>query len=135
MQFDTKIAVIVREDLQAWQKLNVTAFTMSGVAGLPDMLGEPYEDGSGRRYLPMIRQPILIFAATPEELRVAYDRATTSDAVCSIYIDDLFATPHDEANRAAVRAHPSDSLPLAGMACRGRKKVMDRVLKGLRLHP
>ena len=33
MQFDTKIAVILRDDLPTWQKLNVTAFTMSGIAG------------------------------------------------------------------------------------------------------
>lgn len=26
MQFDTKIAVVIRSDLQAWQKLNVAAF-------------------------------------------------------------------------------------------------------------
>ena len=26
MQFDTKIAVVIRTDLEAWQKLNVAAF-------------------------------------------------------------------------------------------------------------
>lgn len=134
MQFDTKIAVVVREDLEAWQKLNVTAFTVSGIASLPEVLGEPYEDGSGRRYLPMICQPILVFAATADELRQVYDRAAGTEAAFSIYTSDLFATPHDDANRAAVRAHASDALPLVGMACRGPKKVMDRILKGLRLH-
>ena len=29
--FDTKIAIMVREDLQVWQQLNVTAFMLSGV--------------------------------------------------------------------------------------------------------
>ena len=29
--FDTKIAVIIRDDLATWQKLNVTAFLMSGI--------------------------------------------------------------------------------------------------------
>jgi hypothetical protein len=48
MQFDTKIAVVVREDLPTWQKLNVTAFTVSGIASLPDVLGENYVDASGR---------------------------------------------------------------------------------------
>jgi hypothetical protein len=27
--FDTKVAVVVRDDLAAWQRLNVTAFLMS----------------------------------------------------------------------------------------------------------
>ena len=31
--FDTKIAIVVREDLAVWQKLNVTAFLTSGVVG------------------------------------------------------------------------------------------------------
>jgi len=33
MEFDTKIVVIVRDDLAIWQKLNITAFTVSGIAG------------------------------------------------------------------------------------------------------
>src|SRR5215212_3115705 len=54
--FDTKVAVVVREDLAAWQRINVCAFLMSGVvagAGEP-VVGPHYEDGSGRRYLPML---------------------------------------------------------------------------------
>ena len=31
--FDTKIAILVRDDLATWQKLNVTAFLMSGITG------------------------------------------------------------------------------------------------------
>ncbi len=29
--FDTKVAVVVRDDLEPWQRLNVTAFLVSGV--------------------------------------------------------------------------------------------------------
>src|SRR5262249_35792061 len=54
MRFDTKIAVVVRSDLATWQKLNVTAFLASGVAaGVDEVAGKPYEDGSGNRYLEM----------------------------------------------------------------------------------
>ena len=31
MADDTKIAVVVRDDLETWQKLNVTAFVVSGL--------------------------------------------------------------------------------------------------------
>lgn len=134
MQFDTKIAVILRDDLLVWQKLNVTAFTVSGIASLPDLLGEPYVDGSDTTYLPMIKQPILIFAATPVELQAAYTVAHDRELACSIYTEDLFATTHDAANRAAVRAVPSTELRLVGMAVRGSRKAMDKVVKGLRLH-
>src|ERR1700727_750188 len=60
MQFDTKIAVVIRTDLEAWQKLNVAAFLTSGiVAAFPECIGEPYQDGPGTRYLQLIGQPIL----------------------------------------------------------------------------
>ena len=48
MRFDTKIAVVLREDLAVWQKTNVAAFLVSGIAGTdPATVGEPYEDASG----------------------------------------------------------------------------------------
>lgn len=134
MQFDTKIAVVLRGDLPTWQKLNVTAFTVSGIASIEDVLGEPYVDGSDRAYLPMIKQPILIFGADHEQLRGVYEQALSKDVQLSIYTEELFATPHDEANRAAVRAVPSGELKLVGVALRGKKKVMDKLLKGLSLH-
>ena len=36
--FETKIAIVVREDLLVWQKLNVTAFLTSGVLGADSSL-------------------------------------------------------------------------------------------------
>ena len=135
MQFDTRIAVVVRDDLLVWQKLNVTAFTVSGIASLPDVVGAPYVDGSDRVYLPMFRQPVMVFAASSEEMRDVYDRAVEREVPMAIYTEELFGTPHDDANRAAVRAVPSAELRLVGLAMRGKKKAMEKVLKGLRLHP
>ena len=52
--FDTKIAIVVRDDLAAWQKLNVTAFLTSGIVGATEgLLGEPYEDAAGNTYNPL----------------------------------------------------------------------------------
>ncbi len=140
MTFETKIAVLLRDDLLPWQRLNVTAFTVGGIAALPDVVGAPYEDASGRRYLPMIRQPVLAFQASREQLRAAYARACAradagEDVALSIYTADLFATPHDDANRAAVRAVPSEALDLVGLAVRARRKAVDGLTKGLALHP
>ena len=126
---------MVREDLEVWQKLNVTAFTISGIAGTQEVMGKEYEDGSSRRYLPMIMQPILIFSAGRDEIRMVYAKAVSRDVVMTIYTEELFSTPNDDANRTAVRAVGSDDLKLVGMALRGRKKPMDRILKGLTLHP
>jgi hypothetical protein len=75
VQFETKIAVVLRDDLAAWQKTNVTAFLVSGIAGtVPGVVGEPYQDASGNEYLPMFIQPVLVYEADASALRRAYDR-------------------------------------------------------------
>lgn len=135
MKFDTKIAVVLREDLATWQKLNVTAFTISGIAGtVVGIVGENYEDGSGNQYLPMIVQPIMVFSADAAQIRTAYERAMGQELRFAIYTEELFSTGHDEANREAVKAVPAEELKIVGLALRGDKKVVDRVMKGLSLH-
>jgi len=136
MRFDTKIAIAVAEDLAAWQKLNVTAFLASAVAGgVPGLIGERYEDGSGHTYLPMFRQPVLIYAADAQALRRVRGQATERGIDVAVYIEEMFKTGHDEANRAAVLAVTAEEMPLVGVAVHGPKNAVDKVLKGLRLHP
>ena len=81
MQFDTKIAVVIRTDLEPWQKLNVASFLTSGIsAAFPECIGEPYEDRSGTKYLSLIGQPILIYGADRPALSRALEgrwRATS----------------------------------------------------------
>lgn len=69
MTFDTKIKIILKEGLEPWQELNVTAFLMSGIAGTQQIIGEPYMDGSKVQYLPMSQQPIMIHTATGNQLK------------------------------------------------------------------
>jgi hypothetical protein len=135
--FDTKVAVVVRDDLAAWQRLNVCAFLISGVVAGADqpIVGPDYEDGSGRGYLPMLVQPVLVFEAGAAKLRTVYERAVTRELRFAIYTADLFTTGRDEDNRAAVRAVPSDSLDLVGLALRAPHKAVDGVVRGLKRHP
>jgi hypothetical protein len=135
-QFDTKIAILLLEDLPVWQKTNATAFLASGFAATdPSLVGRPYVDGSGNEYLPMFRQPILVYAADAAGLRRAYERAMARDLhQLAIFTRDLFSTPHDAANRAAVAAVPAEELDLVGMALRGERKIVDKVLDKLRPH-
>lgn len=134
IRFDTKIAVVLRDDLADWQKLNVTAFTVSGVASDAEVIGEPYQDGSGNRYLPMLRQPVLVFSAAPDQIRGVYDRAMERGVPLSIFTADLFRTGNDHDNRAAVRAVAAGDLELVGLAFRDSRKTVDKVTKGLALH-
>jgi hypothetical protein len=136
MQFDTKLAVVLRDDLAVWQRTNVAAFLVSGIAGTePGVVGEPYRDASGNEYLPMFVQPVLVYEAGAAALRRAYERAMTRDVKLAVYTNELFETGHDEANRAAVAAVPEDELDLVGIAFRAERKVVDKVVDRLRLHP
>jgi hypothetical protein len=136
MQFETKIAVVLRDDLAGWQETNVTAFLVSGIAAtVPGVVGEPYADASGNAYLPMFVQPVLIFQADAAGLRRAYERALSRSVTPAIYTQELFATGHDEANRAAVRSVAAEELDLVGIALRAEGKTVDKIVDRLRFHP
>jgi hypothetical protein len=137
MQFDTKVAIVLDEQLAGWQKANVTAFLISGIAATePALVGEPYIDGSGNRYLPMCRQPIMVYAADGAGLRRAYERAMAREVErLAVFTHDLFATSHDQANRGAVASVSAAELDLAGIALHADRKIVDKVLDKLRPHP
>jgi hypothetical protein len=134
--FDTKIAVLLRDDLASWQRLNVTAFLVSGVAATrPEVVGRPYEDADGREYLPMFGQPVLVFQGDRELLTTAHGRASANGVAVAVFTEELFQTGNDADNRAAVKAVPTDKLNLVGIAMHAPKNAVDKILKGARLHP
>ncbi|WP_239570598.1 DUF2000 domain-containing protein [Streptomyces sp. G44] len=136
VRFDTKIAVLLRDDLESWQRLNVTAFLVSGLGTrLPELIGEPYEDADGTAYLPMFRQPVLVLTGGEEVLAAARGRALGRGLPCSVFTSGLFATGNDADNRAAVRAVAGDELDVVGLAVHGPRGAVDKVLKGARMHP
>src|ERR1700720_2213252 len=135
MQFDTKIAVVIRTDLEAWQKLNVASFLAGGIAAtFPECIGSPYEDGTGTKYLSLIGQPILIYGADRAALTRALERALARNVTPAVYTEDMFRTTHDEANRAAVKAVARADLNLVGLALRAERKAVDKILDGLKFH-
>lgn len=68
--FNTKIAIIVRDDLATWQKLNVTAFLMSGITGAnPGIIGSPYRDSENNLHSPMCVQPVIVLSADASALQ------------------------------------------------------------------
>ncbi len=133
--FDTKVAIVVRDDLAVWQKLNVTAFLMSGlVAQSPEMIGEPYRDADGGVYNAMSRQPVVVLAAELDLLRTIQTRAETRGVITSSYIEDMFETGHDDANRAVFARFNPQTANLVGIALRAERKTVDKITKGAKLH-
>jgi hypothetical protein len=136
-EFDTKVAVVVRDDLAAWQRLNVTAFLMSGIAAQagPDAIGEAYVDGDGRRYLPLLVQPVLIFETGAAKLRTMRERAERRDVPVAVYTTEMFTTGNDADNRAAVRAVATADLDLVGLGVRAPHRDVDAITRGAARHP
>ena len=135
MQFETKIAVVIRADLEAWQKLNVASFLTSGIAAaFPECIGELYADASGTSYLSLIGQQILIYGADRAALSRALERAQARNVTPAVYTEDTFKTTHDAANREVVRAVIRAELNLVGLAMRAERKVIDKIVDGLKFH-
>jgi hypothetical protein len=133
--FETKIAIVVREDLAVWQKLNVTAFLMSGIVGAnPGIIGEPYKDVTDSQHLGLSIQPVIVLAADAPTLVQIRRRALERKIPTAIYIEEMFATGHDAANRAVFAAHGPDEPNVVGVALRAEKKVTDKITKGARMH-
>ncbi|MEU9090613.1 DUF2000 domain-containing protein [Streptomyces sp. NPDC087901] len=136
VRFDTKIAVLLRNDLETWQRLNVTAFLVSGLGtAVPEVIGEPYADADDTPYLPMFRQPVMVFEGPKELLTTAHTRAVGRGVTLSVFTSDLFATGNDRDNRAAVRAVRRDGMDLVGLAVHGPRNAVDKILKGASMHP
>ena len=135
MEFDTKIVIVIAEDLPVWQKLNVTAFLTSGIIGaIEGIMGEVYRDGSDKHFLPLCVQPMMIMKTNRDRLKTILNRANSRGIPASVYIADMFATGHDAANRETVRQYATEELPLVGLAVRGERKEVDKVVKGAKLH-
>lgn len=134
--FTTKLAVLVRDDLESWQRLNVTAFLISGItAANSQLIGGAYADADGQQYLPLVGMPIVVFEGSAADLRVARDRALVRGLPLAIYTRDMFATGHDLANRTAVASVSGTELDLVGIAVHAAKNAVDKIVKGAHLHP
>jgi hypothetical protein len=133
--FETKVAILVLEELAVWQKLNVTAFLATGIAGAaPEAMGEPYRDAAGREHARLLGQPMMIHAASPDTLARAWRQALERGLTRAVYVRAMFSTGHDAANREAFLAEPADTPDLVGLALRGLRKDVDKATRGASLH-
>ena len=134
--FDTKIAIVVREDLTMWQKLNVTAFLSTGIASQsPEIIGEPYRDKAGNVFNALSIQPIVVVTADLATMARIHGRALERGVRTSAYVDAMFSTGHDAANRAVFAEAGPDEARIAGLALRADRKLVDKIVKGAKLHP
>ena len=124
MSFDTKIAIVVRDDLPTWQKLNVTAYVASALVGGDLRAGRRELRGCVGQFVPArwSSSRWMIYAVDEAGIRKAYRRAMERGIQIAIFTRELFSTGNDIDNRAAVRAKSADELDLVGLAMRDQKK-------------
>jgi hypothetical protein len=134
--YDNKIAVVIKDDLQNWQKLNVTSFLASSVAiQFPETHGKALVSASGTAYLPFFKHPILVYKAdTEEQLQRAFARSKDRELNIGIYSSAQFATKNEEQNLEEIGRRTDDNLDLVGIIVYGPNKKVDKALDGLKLH-
>jgi hypothetical protein len=133
MLYPTKTALVIRNDLATWQKANVAAFISGGLAHrFPEMIGEPYRDADATVYAPLIREPVFVYGADADAMRRTYERARNRGLTFAIYTEPLFKTTNDIDNRASVAATARDALDLVGLGFHAERKVIDKVINGLK---
>jgi hypothetical protein len=134
--YDNKIALIIKNDLQSWQKLNVASFLASSIAiKFPDTHGKEFINASGLAYLPFIKHPILIYKAESEaEIKRAFNRAKERELYIGIYTEPLFTTKNEEENHIEIAKCTDENQVLVGIATYGENKKVNKALDGLKFH-
>jgi hypothetical protein len=133
--FDTKFAIVLRDDLATWQELNVTAFLASGiVAQFPAIIGDAYRDAAGNLYNPMSIQPVIVLSADGVTMAKIHQRSLERGVKTSLYVEEMFSTGHDVANREVFGKFGPDDAKVVGIALRAEKKLVDKIVKGARMH-
>lgn len=133
MIYPTKTALILIDDLEPWQKANVAAFLAGGLMhAFPEMAGERYRDADDTYYLPLVREPVFIYGADSQTVRRTYERARSRGVAFTIYTRPLFSTGNDADNRASVAATPTADLDLVGLGLHAERKIVDKIVNGLK---
>ena len=136
MASENKIAIVIKNDLESWQKLNVASFLASSVAiQFPDTHGKPFINASKSEYLPFIKHPILIYKAdTDAEIKRAFNRAKERELNIGIYTASLFATKNEEENLIEIAKYKDDEQNLVGIVIYGDSKKVNKALDSLKFH-
>jgi len=137
MKYENKIAIIIKNDLKDWQKLNVVSFLASSIAiQFPETHGKPFVNKSDSVYLPFLKQPVPIYMAeTNDEIMRAFNRAKDRELAIGIYTEVLFATRSEEENHIEIAKYNDSDQPLVGIVVYGENKKVNKALNGLKFHP
>ena len=78
---------------------------------------------------------MIVLAADRATITTVHRRALERGVRHALYIDEMFATGHDAANRAVFAEHGPEDAKVVGLALREDRKLVDKITKGARMHP
>lgn len=136
MQYENKIAIVVKNDLMDWQKLNVASFLASSVAiKFPETHGKMFVNASNSEYLPFIKHPIFVYKADEQaQIDRAFSRAKQRNLHIGIYTNPLFATKNEEENHIQIGKYTDENQELVGIIVYGENGKVNKALNGLKFH-
>ena len=134
--YDKKVAIVIKDDLMQWQKMNIVSFLASSVAiSFPETHGGSFITSDNVKFLPFIKHPILIFKAeTTEKLLRAFQRARDRELEIGVYTKQLFDTRSEEENIKEIATRTINELDLVGIIVYGENKKVDKAIDGLKFH-
>ncbi|BDD09518.1 hypothetical protein FUAX_19500 [Fulvitalea axinellae] len=136
MTYENKVAMVIKNDLMDWQKLNVASFLASSIAvKFPETHGKPFINASESEYLPFIKHPILVYKADDQaQIDRAFQRAKQRDLSIGIYIKPLFSTKNEDENHVEIGKCTDETQELVGIIVYGENKKVNKALNGLKFH-
>lgn len=137
MNSEQKIAIVIRDDLLSWQKLNVASFLASSVAiQFPETHGQAFVNASNEEYLPFLKHPILIYKAdNASEIKRAFQRAKDRELHIGIYTKPLFETKSEVENLKLIAQYTDEDQDLVGIIVYGDTRKVSKALQKLKFHP
>lgn len=136
MEFENKIAIIIKNNLPDWQKLNVAAFLASSIAiKFPETHGKSFINASKSVYLPFIKQPVLIYKADDQtQIDRVFSRAKQRELNIGIYTNSLFSTKSETENHIEMGKSTDENQDLVGIIIYGVNRKVNKALDGLKFH-
>ncbi|MCT4590910.1 MAG: DUF2000 domain-containing protein [Carboxylicivirga sp.] len=136
MTYENKVAMVIKNDLMDWQKLNVASFLASSVAvKFPETHGKAFVNASESEYLPFIKHPILVYKADDQaQINRAFQRAKQRDLDIGIYTKPLFSTKNEDENHVEISKCTDENQELVGIIIYGENKKVNKALNGLKFH-
>jgi hypothetical protein len=136
MDFQNKIAIVIKNDLLDWQKLNVASFLASSVAiKFPETHGKSFINASNTQFLPFIKQPIIIYKADEQaQIKRAFNRAKQRELNIGVYTKPLFETKNEDENLIEISKTSDENQELVGIVIYGENRKVNKALNGLKFH-